>query len=138
MNLKLSIKELQTTIRKQISGLNSGGCAIFAYYFSKRLRELNIPHSIVFLNCDPFDKSFFTYKNMYEIDHVAIIIPGIGIFDGYGFDKGLYYHRKSISHKRISLKKLEFYSLKGHFVWSSLYSRSQNSKLSKLIASFNA
>ena len=123
------INKLQKEISKEIKFINQGGCIHFAYYFSKRLRELGIKHSIVFQHDTYFT---LTYKNYIPSQHVVVYIEGIGYIDGestmQSFEDGMSVVRFS---ERISLTKLDYFRNK--FKWNFLYDKSQNRKVEKLI-----
>lgn len=123
------INKLQKEISKEIKFINQGGCIHFAYYFSKRLRELGIKHSIVFQHDTYFT---LTYKNYIPSQHVVVYIEGIGYIDGestmQSFEDGMSVVRFS---ERISLTKLDYF--RNEFAWNSLYDKSQNRKVEKLI-----
>ena len=123
------INKLQKEISKEIKFINQGGCIHFAYYFSKRLRELGIKHSIVFQHDTYFT---LTYKNYIPSQHVVVYIEGIGYIDGestmQSFEDGMSVVRFS---ERISLTKLDYFRNK--FEWNFIYDKSQNRKVEKLI-----
>ena len=123
------INKLQKEILKKIKCINQGGCIHFAYYFSKRLRELGIKHSIVFQHDTYFT---LTYKNYIPSHHVVVYIEGIGYIDGestmQSFEDGMSVVRFS---ERISLTKLDYFRNK--FEWNFIYDKSQNRKVEKLI-----
>ena len=123
------INKLQKEISKEIKCINQGGCIHFAYYFSKRLRELGIKHSIVFQHDTYFT---LTYKNYIPSRHVVVYIEGIGYIDGestmQSFEDGMSVVRFS---ERISLTKLDYFRNK--FEWNFMYDESQNREVEKLI-----
>jgi hypothetical protein len=122
--LEEKIQTLQYKIRKNIKCLNAGGCGYFAYYFSERLKELNISHSIYFEDYFPIGT---TLKEFYTPSHVVIFIKGIGFIDGY---KTLDRKRTSRSYSRIR------YQIKKTLTrgdWNNMYDRRQNRSLKKLI-----
>ena len=123
------IKKLQKKICEEISCINQGGCIHFAYYFSKRLRELGIKHSIVFQHDTYFT---LTYKNYIPSRHVTVYIEGIGHIDGesimQSFEAGISVVRSS---ERISLTKLNYF--RNELEWNFMYDTSQNYKVKKLI-----
>ena len=128
--LSEQVSGLQKEIRKSIDALNSGGCINFAYYFSKKLRELNIDHKVVFTD---YDKINFTYKKFVAVSHVLIYIDNIGWIDGeetYTNDSFKKTYARQL--KKISLVKLN--NLRSYkYGWNVWYERSQNAKLEKLI-----
>lgn len=130
--LALKIKELQKVINSKIEGLNNGGCIHFAYYFSKRLTELKIPHKIFFTdNAKPID---LRLKQFQAVWHVMIYIKDIGYIDGYkiinrkliGFERCRFY-----KHSNPSNNKLDTFRNNGE--WNYRYDKSQNTKLSSII-----
>ena len=127
--MKDKIKKLQREIFKEISWINNGGCIHFAYYFSKRLRELGIEHSVAFRHKTQFD---LTYARYGPSQHVAIYIEGIGYIDGEStvqdFKEDYYIVRVS---KSVSLKKLDYF--RNEYKWNNLYDTEQNRKVEQLI-----
>lgn len=127
--MKNKINKLQKKISEKIEFINNGGCIHFAYYFSKRLRELGIEHSVAFRHITQFD---LTYARYVPSEHVAIYIEGIGYIDGEStvqdFKENYYIVKVS---KRISLKKLDYFR-NGHG-WNDLYNTEQNHKVGQLI-----
>lgn len=127
--MKDKIKKLQKKIFKEISYINNGGCIHFAYYFSKRLRELGIEHSVAFRHTTQFD---LTYARYDPSQHVAIYIEGIGYIDGEStvqdFKEDCYIVKVS---KSISLKKLNYF--RNEYEWNDWYDTEQNHKVEQLI-----
>ena len=127
--MKDKIKKLQREIFQEISCINQGGCIHFAYYFSKRLRELGIEHSVAFRQTTQFD---LTYAGYAPSQHVAIYIEGIGYIDGVStiqdFKEDYYIVRVS---KSVSLKKLNYF--RNEYEWNDLYDTEQNHKVEQLI-----
>lgn len=127
--MKDKIDKLQKKISKKISCINQGGCIHFAYYFSKRLRELGIEHSVAFRHTTQFD---LTYARYYPSEHVAIYIEGIGYIDGTStvqdFREDYYIVRVS---KNISLKKLNYF--RNEYEWNDWYDTEQNRTVEQLI-----
>ena len=127
--MKDKINKLQKKISKEIDCINSGGCIHFAYYFSKRLRELRIEHSVAFRHPSQFD---LTYAGYFPSEHVAIYIEGIGYIDGEStvqdFKEDYYIVRVSRS---ISLKKLNYF--RNEYEWNDWYDTKQNRKVEQLI-----
>ena len=127
--MKDKINKLQKKISEKIEFINSGGCIHFAYYFSKRLRELGIKHSVAFRHTTQFD---LTYARYISSQHVAIYIEGIGYIDGEStvqeFKEDYYIVRVS---KSISLKKLNYF--RNECEWNDLYDTEQNHKVGQLI-----
>ena len=128
--LSEQVSGLQKEIRKSIDALNCGGCINFAYYFSKKLRELSIDHKVVFTD---YDKINFTYKKFVAVSHVLIYIDNIGWIDGeetYTNDSFKKTYVRQL--KKIPLVKLN--NLGSYkYGWNVWYKRSQNAKLEKLI-----
>ena len=75
MTLEEKIHNLQDKISEEICLINCGGCIHFAYYFSRRLKELNIEHKIAFM--DDYNIRL-EYKNFEPVRHVMVYIPNIG------------------------------------------------------------
>ena len=127
--MKDKINKLQKKISKEIDSINNGGCIHFAYYFSKRLRELGIEHSVAFRHTTQFD---LTYARYDPSQHVAIYIEGIGYIDGEStvqdFKEDYYIVKVS---KSISLKKLNYF--RNEYEWNDWYDTKQNRKVEQLI-----
>lgn len=130
--LAIKIGILQKIIRSKIEFLNDGGCIHFAYFFSKRLTELEIPHKI--FATSHWVKLSYNVKNFLPPTHIMIYIDGIGYIDGY--ETVLREDFKSIKlkyhiHGKLSIKKLNiFRHING---WNKMYHKTQNPLLSKLI-----
>lgn len=122
--LEEQIQNLQQKIRYNINNLNYGGCCYFAYYFSERLKELNIPYSIYFEDYFSLES---TLKNFSTPSHVFVFIEGIGFIDGY----------KTLSQKERQKSYVKIrYKLKKALVrgdWNDHYKTKQNRLLKKLI-----
>jgi len=136
------IQELQSTIRVKIINLNSGGCVHFAYYFSKRLKELKIDHSITLVNESYDDPISITYKGFQPVMHILVHIPEIGYIDGYStyniLSKGSFLNgsRSRVFYKKISkisVKKLDYFRQTG--AWNPIYNVNQNKSLESIINS---
>ena len=117
---------LEQDITKKVSHINWGGCVHFAYFLSKRLRELGIDHKIGYLHWDKID---MRYKNMSSINHVTVYIDGIGFIDGEEILKHPYTTYKKI--ERTSLKKLDYY--RKNCQWNPDYDKRQNMLVKNLI-----
>lgn len=122
--LKEQIQNLQQKIRYNIDNLNCGGCCYFAYYFSERLKKLNIPHSIYFEDYLFLER---TLKNFITPSHVFIFIEGIGFIDGY---KTLSQKEKDKTYVKIRYQLKKALD-KGS--WNNYYKTKQNRLLKKLI-----
>ena len=124
------VSRLQKEIRKSIDALNSGGCINFAYYFSKKLRELNIDHKVVFTD---YDKINFTYKKFAAVSHVLIYVDNIGWIDGEETYTNTSFKKNYVRQlKKIPLVKLN--NLRSYkYGWNNWYEKSQDTKLEKLI-----
>lgn len=131
MLTKEHILSLQKKIKKQIEYINNGGCPHFAYYFSKKLIELKIPHKIVFLN----DSEISLSKDKFSpCAHVCIYIPTIGYIDGY-YIEGPRCKKGFITKFSTNTTKLGYFrSVHG---WNPRYNKNQNSQLEKLINEHN-
>lgn len=131
MDIEKQIMELQREIKNSIEDINLGGCIHFAYFFSKRLKELKINHYVVLINYNDSELSF-NYKKLHSVNHVMIFIPKIGYIDGEDTITSI---PKEFNHRRgnPSIKKLDtFRKLSG---WNVTYNKYQNKKLSILINS---
>ena len=133
MTLEEKIHNLQDKISEEICLINCGGCIHFAYYFSRRLKELNIEHKIAFM--DDYNIRL-EYKNFEPVRHVMVYIPNIGLIDGTSikkknsFVRGTYYFKIT----DCSLKKLD--NFRRLFKWNFQYDQKNNEKLDKLIKKF--
>lgn len=128
--LQSQIVKLQERINSNISEINFGGCIHFAYYFSKKLNELNIPHKVFFGNYDSID---LRYEYLDSVNHVMIYIEGIGYIDG----KKTLTSSPNYRYKRclkVSEKKLN--TMRKTCDWNNWYETSNNTYLSKLINKF--
>lgn len=125
--LEDQIKKLQNDINKNIDYINNGGCIHFSYFFSKRLRELNIKHKVAFHD---YDKISLSYNKFNSVFHVTIYIENIGFIDGNVINKkNNYTYIRKISN--ISLIKLN--SFRNDYKWNNTYNTKQNNKLELLI-----
>lgn len=136
MGLKKNIAQMQSNIRDEIYAINRGGCIHFAYYFSKRLHELKIPHKITFL----YDDYMFSTKisEFESATHVLVYIPEIGYVDGETtYDKselrGSHYHYRNRKTVKLSVKTLNLFRNTPH--WNPTYSKHQNNNLKDIIYS---
>ncbi len=128
--MKTKIKNLQKAITENIYYLNCGGCIHFAYFFSKKLRELNIYHKVCFTSDSEIDLS---YRGFASVMHVTIYIPGIGYIDGKSTkDKLIEMYNVETDH--ISLTKLN--RLRREYEWNHDYDIDQNRKLNNLIKKY--
>jgi hypothetical protein len=126
------IDKMQREIIKKIENLNSGGCPVFAYYFSSILTDLNIPHKVTL--CDVFPEHVLSgFKRNYTVEHLLIYFPGIGYVDGYNT-----YNKSELKRKyhcfrsnKYLLSNLKLYAFEEE--WNHWYSRSQNKELLKII-----
>ena len=80
MKLIENIKEMQEKIKNNIPAINCGGCIHFAFYFSEKLKSLNIPYKIYCFNSEPIGRR--TYNTFRPVDHVVVYIERIGYIDG--------------------------------------------------------
>lgn len=125
MKLRKYINELHCRISSEISWINQGGCVHFAYYFSKKLRQLGIKHSIVLIDYCYIDEKQF---NKYGANHVTVYIPKIGLVDGEHVRKERDYPYKEFSeHSKLSFK------VRHKDVWNDWYDTRQNNKVRKII-----
>lgn len=118
--LHKQILNIQKEISARITYINNGGCIHFAYYLSKRLKELAIPHKVYFLNI---------HHNIEEgdtVDHVMVKVDGIGLIDGTKINKSFsnYGKRKHTP----NLEKIRF-----HNNWRTTYKKTQNQVLQNII-----
>ena len=127
--LRERIIKMQNDIRFKIDCMNQGGCVHFAYYFSKRLRELGIDHKIAF-GC--YDKIDLTYNYYIPSAHLMVYIPEIGFIDGINTSNSINYPRRRVV--SMSLTKLDYF--RSELEWNSCYETKQNSKLEKIINKF--
>lgn len=121
------IQNLHEVLKKEIVNLNYGGCIHFAYFCSKRLRVLNIPHSVYLFDYVPINN---TYKHFKSVTHVGIYTPETGGFDGVKFKdfKKIYDYQRKVT---LNLEKL-----RSDYEWCSVYDTSQNEKLEQLINTY--
>lgn len=125
--LQSQIKKVQDGIYSKVYNINQGGCIHFAYYLSKRLNKLKIPHKVFFGNYSRID---LRYEYFESVSHVMIYIDGIGYIDGTDILVTSPYH----SYKRcvkVSEKKLN--TMRNYYEWNNWYDLKQNSTVSKLI-----
>lgn len=130
--MKELIESMQEQIYSSISCLNNGGCATFAYFLSKNLIKLNIPHQITL--CDNNEECVNDgFKGFYEVLHVLVYIPGIGHIDGYktrSKSELLRLYRK-VKTNFYDLLDLEQYAFEGN--WNDIYDTDQNDLLKSII-----
>ena len=129
--MKDKIAKLQKEIRNKISRINHGGCIHFAYYFSKRLRELGIEHKVVFNNHSPIDLRYDWFDPCY---HVCVYVDGIGYIDGLETGSIPWGPTDYIRRANVSLKKLDYF--RKELEWNDLYDTRQNKTVEKLIKKF--
>ena len=125
-----NINALQIELRDKIEELNSGGCIYFAYYFSKRLRELQIPHKIVF--CDYSKYLPDLIKKEVAMNHVMVHINNIGYIDGHDTFKT----KKTVPYRCIekrSLKQVNLDNFINNGCWSNCYDKNDNIYLESAI-----
>lgn len=125
-----SLLSIQSEIKNKIHCINNGGCIHFAYYLSKRLTELRIPHSTYFTDYDPIriSKSHFA-----PLNHVMIYIKGVGYIDGKVTIKKYRDLDRSLYNRLVTLSsnKLNVFRFKNG--WNTAYNVNQNSRLEKII-----
>jgi hypothetical protein len=126
--LEKQIKKLQKQITKQISDINHGGCIHFAYYFSKKLRELKIDHKVVLLDYDHID---VRYDHFGPVAHLMIYIEGVGYIDGEETFVSLRRRYSYFKHTNLSIKKLD--KFRNEHQWNMSYDTDQNNKVEALI-----
>lgn len=154
-----SIEMLQCSLEGTIKSLNSGGCGIFAYHMSTRLKQIGIPHKI--LVSDHGAHGSWEFLNMefkngnngwLSASHVFIEVFGL-MFDGYGWlaetECGVV--RRIYPYEPVSeWERGDFDEMVGEFDyillrkaaletnvgWNSMYDRRQNDMLENLIYKF--
>ncbi len=130
--MKELIRSMQEEIQSKIEYLNNGGCATFAYFLSKNLTKLNIPHQITL--CDYYENNIDSgFNGDYEVLHVLVYIPGIGHIDGY-YTYTVYEivdNYSSIKTDFFNLTDLEDYAFLGS--WNDIYDTDQNELLESII-----
>lgn len=121
------ISKLHEILKVEIPTLNNGGCIHFAYYMSKRLKELNVPHSVYLFDYIPV---YNTYKHFQSVTHVGVYIPGIEGFDGHKFKpfKKLYDYKRKVT--------LNLDRLRNDYKWCEVYDCNNNQKLEKFINTY--
>lgn len=144
--LNTQIVELHKKI-KDISFINFGGCAHFAYFLSKRLKDLNIEHDIVAFDADESIKEKCANLSVrikdgigdmacshvmiaigeFYIDGSDIIKKGNSTWFSYNYDKKKF----NYNYDKISFNKLRL--MRQHGNWSDHYDKLQNRKLHNYI-----
>ena len=127
MDLRSKIKSMQEEIRKNIYSLNCGGCIHFAFYFSKRLEELNIPHKIFLGNKN---STKIDVSNFEPVNHVMVYVHKLGYIDGY---KTVRFAKLSFRRHVLTNINLNRRSIRNHPNWNSDYDVSQNRLLNTII-----
>jgi hypothetical protein len=125
--LKDQIQNLHKIIAGEIRNISYGGCIHFAYYCSKRFKELNIPHSVYLFDYVPV---YNNYKHFESVTHVGIYTPETGGFDGLNFKdfKKIYDYKRKVT---LNLDKL-----RNDYEWCHIYDTSQNERLEQLINTY--
>ena len=130
--MKELIELMQEEIYSEIDCLNNGGCAKFAYFLSKNLTKLNIPHQITL--CDDNEECINGgFLGEYEVFHVLVYIPGIGYVDGYETrtKSKLLERYGEIKTDFYDLSDLKYYAFDGN--WNPWYDIDQNELLESII-----
>lgn len=130
--MKELIELMQEEIYSEIQYLNNGGCATFAYFLSRNLTKLNIPHQITL--CDDSEECIDDgFLGGYEVLHVLVYIPGIGYVDGYKTltKSELFEGYEEIKTDFYDLFDLEHYAFNGN--WNVVYDTDQNEILESII-----
>jgi hypothetical protein len=130
-SLEMQIETLQYNIRNRIKYINSGGCIHFAYYFSKRLKELGIAHKVLFTDWCRID---ITKHCSDGAAHVMIYLESIGYVDGMktGWSKNSderYYRCVNTTLRKLNM-------LRNKQMWNTCYDKSQNRLVEKLINTY--
>jgi hypothetical protein len=126
MNLEKQISKLQKDIKNNVNNINRGGCIHFAYFLSKKLTFLKIPHKIVLCCSSPISPRLEE-----GVNHVFVSVGNIGFIDGvstYKYIPDRYYYTKNIK----SLQKIDRYRNMS-YCWSDLYDVKNNILVEKLI-----
>lgn len=130
--MKELIELMQEEIYSEIQYLNNGGCATFAYFLSRNLTKLNIPHQITL--CDDNEECIDDgFTGDYEVFHVLVYIPGIGHVDGYKTrtKSELLESYEEVKTDFYDLSDLEYYAFNGS--WNNYYDTDQNNLLESII-----
>ena len=119
---------MQSDIRENIEYINNGGCIHFAYFFSKALKDLKIPHTVLFFNPGPI---YTTYSTFESVSHVMVKIGRVGIIDGLRTYDSSFSYSKNKKELSLSLNRL-----RKEYEWNFLYDTKQNRKLNKIIRKY--
>lgn len=132
--MELTRKELRQRLEIINAGLiaycpelNCGGCVHFAYYLTKKLKELDIKSEVVL--CDNYPLGTADYKHLHPVNHVMVYIEDFGYVDGHNIYSSTR-HRYRRKYK-FSLKKLDYYrNMNG---WNEDYDTTDNRKIEYFI-----
>jgi hypothetical protein len=130
MNLEKKIKALQKDIKSSIDNINKGGCIHFAYFLSKKLSFLKIPHKVVLIDRSQkidIRNNFFVGAN-----HAFVFIDGIGYVDGEETCKSYVTNWYPYKRSFKSVKKLDYFRNMPD-IWSDIYDTEDNFLLEDLI-----
>lgn len=140
-NSKIDLDKIKELHRKlaTLYNLNNGGCVHFAYFFSKRLRQLKIKHNIVVF--DSSERISLKRKKLQEwistkestklcCNHVVVKIGDFYIDGYYSFIFGER-HWFNYNFGSITFKELEL--IRKHGSWNSMYKKRQNLFLHNII-----
>lgn len=130
-NLKISIQNINKAIKKTVLNVNSGGCAHFAYYLSKKLSQLNTEHTVVLLN-NRYESPIEDFSE--TVAHVMIHVKELGYIDGEGIYSKLPVRYTFVKHFNAILGELDYYRNKDGWNW--LYSIEQNLSIEKIISDY--
>jgi hypothetical protein len=125
-SLREKIELLQKYLNRQMPYLNEGGCVHFAYFFSRRLTELNISYKIILLD---YDNIKYKLSNNEGVSHVVVYIQGIGYIDGHETKKQI----KRNVYNKLPYQLSSTNYIRKHYSWNDTYNVKQNRLLSRMI-----
>jgi len=117
-DLSYRIKLMQVDLNRRIPNLNSGGCVQFAYFFSKKLKSLNVPHRVYYLD-------YYQDELIGDTcEHVVVYIRNIGYIDGYKTKRHV---------DQFKLTRDDINKTRKSPYWNTLYNKNYNRLISQTI-----
>ena len=125
MSLSKRIENIQRNLYLNVPNLNSGGCIQFAYFFSKKLESLGVPHRVYYMD----DYTELTLAERETCAHVVVYIHNIGYIDGYETFKNF-----KDSHFRYKAVRTDIDKTRKSKRWNTFYNKKKyNSVVKKTI-----
>ena len=114
-------------MESKVPYLNNGGCVHFANFFSKKLTELGIEHSIIYFNYERVGRTYFTFS---PVAHVAVKIKNVGVVDGFRTRSQSDFKKR---YGNAQIRDFDLDLISKYCGWNPSYSLSYNKKVKSII-----